>query len=81
MNNKNYFLDFYIEVNEVKLDLEIDGSQHKNRKADDLKRDTFLSSIGYTIYRVEWNEINSDNGKLQMKDKIDEFLKFYNSLQ
>ena len=25
----NYFLDFYIEVGDVKIDLEIDGKQHK----------------------------------------------------
>ena len=30
--------------------------------------------------RIEWNEINSENGSNLMKEKIDKFLEFYNKL-
>lgn len=75
----NYFLDFYIEKDGRKIDLEIDGKQHKytERIISDTKRDKYLSSQGYEVYRVEWNEINSDIGSKRMKDKIDTFLSFY----
>lgn len=71
-----YFLDFKLQN---KIDLEIDGKQHKyeDRKQSDLIRDKALSSNGWKIYRVEWNEINSINGKNLMKKKIDDFLSWY----
>lgn len=83
-NNKHhwYYLDFYIEINDKKLDLEIDGKQHEweIRKQHDQKRDQFLTQQGYIVYRIPWNAINSDQGKLLMKDKITKFLNFYNLL-
>ena len=80
--NSNYFLDFYIEVNGNKIDLEIDGKQHqyKDRIESDAARDNYLKSLGYIIYRISWNEINSEAGKLKMQNKIDKFLKFYKAL-
>lgn len=50
----NYFLDFYIEVNHIKLDLEIDGKQHtyQDRNESDLIRDEYLKSLGFIIYRI-----------------------------
>lgn len=80
--NSNYFLDFYIEVNGNKIDLEIDGKQHqyKERIESDAIRDAYLSSIGYLIYRISWNEIQSEAGKLKMQNKINKFLEFYNAL-
>ena len=80
-STKKYFIDFLIIVNGTKIDLEIDGKQHKEteRKEHDKQRDMYLKSHGYLVYRVEWNEINSNKGKSLMKTKIDEFLKFYNS--
>ena len=77
-----YFLDFYIEKNNKVVDLEIDGKQHeyKDRKEHDIRRDIYLKSKGYLVYRIPWNEINSENGKLLMKSKIDNFLDFYNNL-
>ena len=70
-----YYLDFEIG----KIDLEIDGSQHKQleRYENDLKRDEFLRKQGYFVYRIAWNEINSEEGKQMMKDKIELFLDFY----
>jgi very-short-patch-repair endonuclease len=78
----NYFLDFYIEVNGNKIDLEIDGKQHqyKDRIESDTIRDNYLKSLGYIIYRIPWNEINSEAGKLKMQNKISRFLEFYNAL-
>ena len=77
-NGERYFLDFYIENNNRKIDLEIDGKQHqyKDRKESDIKRDNFINSLGIEVYRIPWNEINSENGKHQMQEKINKFLKF-----
>lgn len=84
-NHKNHFyiLDFYIEKNNIKIDLEIDGKQHKDpdRILHDHERDKYLKSKGYLIYRIEWNEINSDSGKQLMKNKINDFLIFYNTIE
>lgn len=45
-NNYNYYLDFYIVSKSAKIDLEIDGSQHKDpvRAKHDKLRDLFLTS-------------------------------------
>ena len=74
-----YFLDFVIGD----IDLEIDGKQHryKERHESDLKRDEFLRKQGYFVYRIAWNEINSEEGKQMMKDKIELFLDFYEQEQ
>lgn len=74
-DNSNYFLDFLIDGC---IDLEIDGKQHKyaERAESDKVRDELLSRNGYTVYRVEWNEINTEVGKQHMKEKIETFLKF-----
>lgn len=76
-----YFLDFLIEHNGHKIDLEIDGKQHEQRKEHDKERDEYLSSLNYLIYRIDWNNINTENGKLLMKEKIDNFLNWFNNLE
>ena len=75
-DNSNYFLDFLINGN---IDLEIDGKQHKyeERSKSDRIRDEILTKNDYIVYRVQWNEINSEDGKKLMKQKIDNFLDFY----
>ena len=73
-NQNCYFLDFLLEN---KFDLEIDGDQHKYRQQSDLVRDELLIKNGYFVYRIKWNEINTENGKKIMKQKIDDFLKTY----
>ena len=77
---ERYFLDFYIDHNGRKIDLEIDGKQHKykDRQESDIKRDEYLKLLGYEVYRIEWNSINNDKGKELMKEKIDKFLEVYN---
>ena len=76
-----YFLDFYIENNGRKIDLEIDGKQHKyiDRYESDKLRDKLIKENNIEVYRIDWNEINSDEGKILMKTKIDNFIKFYNN--
>ena len=78
-----YFLDFYIKVNNIEIDLEIDGKQHryKDRKQHDKERDEFIKNHNLIVYRIEWNEINSEKGSLLMKEKINNFIKFYNNIQ
>ena len=80
--NGRYFLDFHIVKNGKEIDLEIDGKQHTyiERKSHDMKRDSFLREKGYIIYRIPWNSINKEKGKILMKEKINKFLEFYNSL-
>lgn len=72
----NYFLDFLIDEN---IDLEIDGKQHKysDRAESDIHRDNILIKNGYIVYRIEWNEIKTKDGKIKMKNKIDNFINFY----
>lgn len=78
--SKCYFLDFLICVGNSKIDLEIDGKQHKyeERAKHDIERDKFLTSLGYTVYRIEWNSVNTEEGQKLMKEKIDKFLRFIN---
>lgn len=75
-----YFLDFYIEINNRKIDLEIDGKQHKykDRLESDKIRDEFIKYNNIEVYRIDWNEINSEDGKRLMKEKIDNFINFLN---
>lgn len=74
MGGASYFLDFALPG---KVDLEIDGEQHKFRKEYDLKRNKNLEKNGWTIYRIDWNNVTSYNGKLMMKEKIERFLNWY----
>lgn len=78
-DKSNYFLDFLLPGN---IDLEIDGKQHKysDRIKSDKIRDELLIKNGYKVYRIEWNEVSSEKGKLLMKEKIDNFLNYFNSI-
>lgn len=73
--NSCFFLDFYLP--KYNVDLQIDGKQHKyiDRVQQDARRDSLLSKK-YNIYRVDWNQINSQNGKQLMKEKIDKFIQY-----
>lgn len=75
-----YFLDFYFPA--LKLDLEIDGKQHKeeDRKNSDKKRDESLRGNGYIVYRIDWVNISKDVGKLKMKEEISKFFTYLNGL-
>jgi very-short-patch-repair endonuclease len=79
----NYFLDFLIEINGAKLDLEIDGKQHEmnDRKKSDLERDEALIKNGYLVHRIKWkNPINVGNKKY-IKNEITKLLELIKSLQ
>lgn len=78
----HYFLDFLIEKNSKKIDLEIDGGQHDflENKIHDKERDKTLKELGYIVYRIKWNEVTTLKGKNEMKIKIQNFLSFYNNL-
>lgn len=80
--DKKYFLDFMIIKNGKILDLEIDGHQHysEERIHHDKERDEYLTNHHVIVYRIPWNCINSENGSKRMKEKIDNFLEFYNNL-
>jgi very-short-patch-repair endonuclease/endogenous inhibitor of DNA gyrase (YacG/DUF329 family) len=71
-----YFCDFYFE--DKKLDLEIDGKQHdyEDRKLRDIEKEKFLKEQGISTYRIRWNYVGNENGKLLMKQKIDDFLEY-----
>lgn len=70
---KPYFLDFYFA--EKQLDLEIDGNQHKYRKESDKNRDEYLNSIGIKVFRIDWRNPKTKEGKQYITNKIEEFLK------
>lgn len=74
-----YFLDFVIQTQRGLIDLQIDGKQHWNqvqRIQHDKIRDKRLKQLGYDVYRIPWNSLNTQAGKLLMKQKIQEFLKY-----
>jgi very-short-patch-repair endonuclease len=49
-----YIVDFYCP--KLKLIIEIDGSSHDNKGAEDAKRAKRLKSLGYTILRYsDWS--------------------------
>ena len=74
-NDRGYYyrLDFYIEKNNNKIDLEIDGEQHKysDRKEHDCIRDEFLVSNGFMVYRIRWDDLSSKKG-------MNDYCKYYN---
>lgn len=76
-----YFLDFYIEVNGFKIDLEIDGGQHKYRVESDTIRDEVLTKNGYIVHRIPWKAINTPSGKIYIREEIEKLLKLIDSLK
>ena len=72
-----YFLDFAFL--ELKLDVELDGSQHFRNEKNmefDRKRDEFMESNGWTVYRIAWMEITKDRNK-----PISDFLTWLDELK
>lgn len=77
-SSQYYFLDFYIEIGDRKIDLEIDGKQHllPERIEHDRIRDEYVKSVGIEVYRIPWNRMVSEKGCQLMKEKIDKFLEY-----
>ena len=69
-----YFIDFAIE--DKKIALEIDGKQHlyEDRQQKDKEKDKYLVDSGWIVYRIPWKSINTNEGKLYIKQEIDKFL-------
>lgn len=80
-NKHCYYLDFVITTTSCKIDLEIDGQQHKwpENKLKDQIRDAYLTQIGYIVYRIDFNDMKTQFGKQLMRGKVDKFLDFYKS--
>jgi very-short-patch-repair endonuclease len=76
LNNgkRNYFLDFYLF--EHKIDLEIDGSQHKNsdKMISDKLRGEFMLSHGIKVFRIEWKNPTTEIGHKYLQEKVDELI-------
>lgn len=68
-----WFIDFALPT---KIALEIDGRQHQDaeRKLKDAEKDAYLTSIGWIIFRINWMNPKTANGKKYLLDKIDELL-------
>jgi very-short-patch-repair endonuclease len=65
-----YFLDFAII--DLKLNIEIDGMQHYSTEDainHDKKRNEYLRSNGWKIYRIKWNDFKN-NAKKEMEELI-----------
>ncbi len=78
-----FFIDFAITLaNGVKIALEIDGKQHRleERQLSDRRKDLCLEAAGWNVYRIPWNEINSDRGKEKMRGLIAEFLAYHKGM-
>ena len=71
-----YFVDFAIQIGDVKIALEIDGKQHElpDRKESDSKKDETLLSCGWTVYRIKWK--NPKWHKDYIKEEITKFISF-----
>ena len=77
-----YQVDFFFE--KYKLILEIDGSQHWKYKEQieyDNDRDLSFTNNGYIVYRIKWNKISTPEGSTIMKEKIKNFIDFYNKIK
>lgn len=61
MSFGKYFLDFAIL--DLKIDIEIDGQQHFTEKSinHDNKRDNFVISKGWKVYRIAWIELKNNS--------------------
>lgn len=73
-DNSSYFLDFYFE--DRKIDLEIDGKQHRYRKEHDELRDGLLENFGIKVYRIEWKNPINEKNKEYMENEINKFMNY-----
>ena len=45
---------------------------YEDRKESDIRRDIYIKSLGIEVYRIEWNEINSDKQNKDLDLKLGE---------
>lgn len=76
-----YFLDFYFPLK--KINLEIDGEQHrlKDRIESDFKRDSFLNSVGIKVFRIKWVNLRNKDAKKYLQNRIEDFIDFYDNAE
>jgi very-short-patch-repair endonuclease len=68
-----YIMDFVIPSR--MLNIEIDGSSHKNKKSYDIMRDKFSNKVGFKVIRVSNNDVYSfDYNSLLAYPVLDPFL-------
>ena len=77
-SSSSYFLDFYIQIEQRKIDLEIDGKQHEytDRKESDQERDSLLIQNGYEVYRIKWKNPVTEENKIYIKSEIEKMKTF-----
>jgi very-short-patch-repair endonuclease len=77
-SSSSYFLDFYIQIGQRKIDLEIDGKQHEypDRKESDQERDSLLIKNGYEVYRIKWKNPVTEENKIYIKSEIEKMKTF-----
>jgi very-short-patch-repair endonuclease len=61
-----FFADFAIV--DKKIDIEIDGKQHEQRKEHDDKRDSILNKEGWKVYRIKWIFPKDDKIRKQLQE-------------
>lgn len=56
--------------------LEVDGKQHEypKQKDHDLRRDDFLRSKGWVVFRLKWGSVKVASGKAEVLRQFDEFV-------
>lgn len=76
LDEKNIFYEREYRVNrffadfafvDKKIDIEIDGKQHENRKAHDENRDRILREEGWKVYRIKWTFPNDDRIRKELE--------------
>lgn len=74
----SYFLDFYLQIGQRKIDLEIDGKQHEypDRKESDQERDSLLIQNGYEVYRIKWKNPVTEENKKYIESEIEKMKTF-----
>jgi very-short-patch-repair endonuclease len=79
-SSSSYFLDFYIQIEQRKIDLEIDGKQHEytDRKESDQERDSLLIQNGYEVYRIKWKNPVTEENKKYIESEIEKMKTFLN---
>jgi very-short-patch-repair endonuclease len=77
---KQYSIDFAIHGK--KIALEIDGQQHRleERQKSDKNKDDVLKSNGWNVYRIKWDGDHTNSRKEYLKEEIDKFVSFYNTI-
>lgn len=74
------FADFYLEIGDKRIDLEIDGKQHRyeDRFLKDLDRDALLAAEGIYVYRVPF--VNPSKEPDKFNQQVGDFLSFIHNI-